>query len=72
MHAHITKQIKHSPKNVLIKKSKEIIKLIREVNDKPSSLLSENVLGSQEFESDLIPNYKSAFFKLRNYSALRT
>ena len=59
-----------SPKNILIKKSDEIIKLIQEINSKPCQNF-EDKMQSMDFECDIVPNYKSAVFKLRNYSQLK-
>jgi hypothetical protein len=56
-----------SAKNVLIKKSEEIIKLIKEVNNKPLQEIDEKSY-KLNFESDIVPNYESAMFKLKNYS----
>ena len=63
MHTHITEQVKRSAKNVLITKSEEIVGLIKEINEKSSIKIDETMFET-EFESDIVPNYKSAVFHL--------
>lgn len=67
MHTHITEEIMQSPKNVLISKSKEIITLIQEINRKPNYQFDEKNVES-EFSNDIIPNYESDMFIIKNYS----
>ena len=56
----------------LIKKSGELIKKLREIHNKPAaSKFSVPNSVSMEFPSELVPNYESSIFVIKDFSRIR-
>ena len=70
LHHELNQQISLSSKSDLIKKTPELIRRARELQDKPVSKFATQAINS-EFTSEMIPQYESGVFVIKNYSILK-
>jgi len=70
MQSEINRQLLQSPKSSLISKSYDLIKMMKEINNKPLTKYNKHSV-TPEFRSEIVPQFDSAIFHLRPYSQLR-
>ncbi|CAG9318305.1 TRIM37_2 [Blepharisma stoltei] len=70
MHIDINKQLSQDGKSKLIAKTPELIKMLKELNQKPLSRYNK-VAVSTDIQSEITPSYDSGTFEIKNYSTLR-
>eukprot|EP01017_Pseudomicrothorax_dubius_P013644 TRINITY_DN1608_c0_g1_i16.p1 TRINITY_DN1608_c0_g1~~TRINITY_DN1608_c0_g1_i16.p1 ORF type:complete len:523 (-),score=83.52 TRINITY_DN1608_c0_g1_i16:1073-2641(-) len=70
MRTEIERQIKETPKSLLIQKSSELVKMITDINDKPLNSIDTKSI-SHEFASEVVPAYSGSVFCLKPFSVLR-
>lgn len=70
LQSQISNQISFSAKSVLVSKSSDIIKVLKEVEEKPTQTFEKDSI-STEFTSELVPDYDNGIFVIHNYSKIR-
>lgn len=58
------------PQSTLISKSAELIKQLRDIHNKPAAS-KPNSSVSMEFPSELVPNYESSTFVIKDFTRIR-
>ena len=58
------------PKTQLIKKSGDLIRQLKEIHNKEPHRFFENDVAIDDFSSDLVPDYESSVFTIRNFSRI--
>jgi hypothetical protein len=58
------------PKSSLIKKSGDLIRQLKEIHNKEPHKFVDNEV-SIDFNSELVPQYESAVFVIKNFSRIR-
>jgi tripartite motif-containing protein 37 len=74
-HSQLNKDLTSQPQSTLIAKSADLIRQLREIHNKPATTSSKLSLPSSvvqmDFPSELVPNYESATFVIRDFTRIR-
>jgi len=70
MQGDLNRQLLQSPKSVLIASSMELIRMLKDVNAKAMPKFTKNSVTA-EFKSEIVPQFDSAIFHMKNFSVLR-
>ena len=58
-HAKLNKELCTAPQSQLVSRSEELVKLLRDIQNKPTSKFVANSV-SVDFPSELVPNYEQS------------
>jgi len=69
-HERLNHELTKMPKTQLIKKSGDLIKQLKEIHHKEPHRFVDSEVTIDDFSSDLVPDYESAVFTIKNFSRI--